>query len=323
MKYRRLGRTGLKVSQIGLGNWLTHGGTVADETAHACVRAAFEAGVTFFDTADAYAAGRAERVLGQAIRDIPRQELVIATKVFWGMFKGPNGRGLSRKHILEACEASLKRLALEYVDLYQVHSFDPEAPIDETLAAMDDLIRQGKILYAGCSNWTAAQMCEALLWSQRRNITRFDSSQPRYSMLHREIEAEDLPFCGRHGIGVVVYSPLAQGVLTGKYTSLDAAPEGSRLAARKSGDLSAENLAKVERLKPIAEKSGCTLAQLALAWILRRPEISSTIIGATKPEQVTENAGAGDVELSGEMLDQVEQVLTDQPSHGGPDGGGS
>jgi voltage-dependent potassium channel beta subunit len=309
VEYRRLGRTGLKVSQIGLGNWLTHGGSIDDATAHACVKAAFEAGINFFDTADAYAAGKAEQVLGAVVRDLPRPELVIATKVYWGIFKGPNGRGLSRKHILEACEASLGRLGLDYVDLYQVHRTDPQTPIDETLRAMDDLIRQGKVLYAGCSNFACADLAEALLIAQRDRITRFDSSQPRYSMLDRRVEAEHLPLCGRFGIGVVCYSPLAQGILTGKYTAADAPPAGSRLAEKKSGQLTEANLARVRRLEAIAGRLGCTMAQLALAWVLRRPELSSAIIGATRVEQITENAAAADVELSEEVLSQIEEAL--------------
>lgn len=310
MNYRRLGRTGLKVSELGLGSWLTFGGTVAEEQAKATVLAAYEAGVNFFDTADAYAGGRAEEVLGRAVQDLPRAELVIATKVFFRMWPGPNGRGLSRKHIMEAAEASLRRLDVDYIDLYQTHTTDPDTPIDETLRAMDDLIGQGKVLYAGCSNYSAAQMAEALLAAERFNLTRFESLQPEYSMLNRDIEREDLPFCGRHGIGVVCYSPLAEGVLTGKYKSVEHPPSGARMAGqRKSPYLTKEHLARVRRLKPIASKVGCSLAQLALAWVLRRPEVTAAIIGATRPEQVVENLKAVDVKLDAKALEAIDAAL--------------
>jgi aryl-alcohol dehydrogenase-like predicted oxidoreductase len=310
MNYRRLGRTGLKVSEIGLGSWLTFGGTVAEETAKTCVWAAFEAGVNFFDTADAYAGGKAEEVLGRSIRDLPRAELVIATKVFFRMWPGPNGRGLSRKHIMESAEHSLRRLGLDYIDLYQTHTVDPETPIDETLRALDDLIGQGKVLYAGCSNYNAAQLAEALLAAERDGVTRFDSLQPEYSMLARGIEAEDLPFCQRHGMGVVCYSPLAEGVLTGKYASPARPPKGSRLAGkRQSPYLTRENLARVRRLRPIAARHRCTLAQLALAWVLRRPEVTSAIIGASRPEQVVENVKAVDLKPTPQDLDAIDAAL--------------
>jgi aryl-alcohol dehydrogenase-like predicted oxidoreductase len=313
VKYRRLGRTGLKVSRISLGNAQPRRKPLDEGTAAALVKAAFDAGVNFFDTADAYADGQAEQVLGRAIRGIPRPELVIGTKVQMPVFRGPNGGGLSRKHVLEGCEASLRRLGLDYVDLYQVHDFDPETPLDETLGAMDQLIRQGKVLYAGCSNFSAAHLCEAMLCACQRGTVRFDCIQPEYSMLRRKIEAEFLPFCGRHGIGVVVYSPLAQGVLTGKYPSVDAPPAGSRMSVGKSVFLTAENLAKVERLRPVAAEAGCTLGQLALAWVLAHPEVSSAITGASRLEQLAENLAAGEIDLSPELLARIEKALADVP----------
>ena len=315
MNYRLLGRTGLKISEIGLGSWTTFGGTVDDAGASEIVRAAFDSGINFFDTADVYAAGKAEETLGRAIAPLPRREIVLATKLHFRSWPGSFGRGHSRKHIIESVEASLTRLGVDYIDLLQTHYPDVDTPLETSLRAFDDLIRQGKILVAGCSNYTAAEMCEAMLAAQRSNVTRFESSQPEYSMLFRHIEAEDLAFCGRHRIGVVCYSPLAEGVLSGKYKSVEKLPRDSRLTklARKCPHLTVENVARVRKLKRIAGKIGCTMAQLAIAWVLRRPEITCAITGASRPAQVAENVKAAEVKLDAETLERIEKVLGNQP----------
>jgi len=316
MNYRVLGRTGLRISEIGLGSWQTFGGHVDDEAATACVRAAFDAGINFFDTADVYGGGRAEEVVGEALRPLPRREIVIATKCYFRMWAGPLGHGLSRKHIVESVEGSLRRLGTDYIDLYQTHYPDKDTPVDVTLRAMDDLIRQGKILYAACSNYTAAEMAEAMLVAERLSITRFDSTQPEYSMLFRHVETEDLSFCGRHRIGVVSYSPLAEGVLTGKYKSAARPPAGTRLAKikRKCPHLTGANLARVRRLAPVARRLGCTLAQLAIAWVLRWPQLTCAITGASRPEQIAENVKSVDVRLDEKTLEAIEKALGNRPA---------
>ncbi|MBE3584318.1 MAG: aldo/keto reductase family protein [Limnochordaceae bacterium] len=314
MQYRHLGRWGVRVSSISLGSWLTFGGSVDKETAIRSIRHAYELGINLFDTANAYNRGAAEEVVGEALRPFPRESYVLATKVYFPMGEGPNDRGLSRKHVVEQCNASLKRLGVEYIDLYQCHRYDSETPLEETLLALDDLIRQGKILYAGVSEWSASRIAEAMEVSRQLHLHPLVSNQPHYNMLQRDIEAEVMPTCARYGLGLIVYSPLAQGVLTGKYKPGQAPPAGSRATDPNSNMfmnwlLQGPVLAKVQRLQPVAERLGLTLAQLALAWILRRPEVSSTIIGATRPEQIDENVKAADVTLSTADLEEIEKIL--------------
>lgn len=318
MKYRRLGRAGVKVSEISLGSWLTYGGTVADEAATACIDRAYELGINFFDTANVYRRGEAEKVVGKALAKYPRESFVLATKGFGQMGEGPNDKGLSRKHIFEQVHASLKRLNVEYIDLWQCHRYDTETPLDETLRAIDDLIRQGKILYAGVSEWSAVQIDDALHIADKFLLNRIVSNQPQYSMLERAIEKDVVPLCAREGIGQVVWSPLGQGVLTGKYRPGEALPAGSRAANPTTGSsvsrlLTDENLHKVEKLRAVAERKACSLAQLALAWVLREPNISSAIIGASRPEQVEENVKAVDIVLSEQDVLDMEEILANHP----------
>lgn len=314
MKYRKLGRWGLRVSEVGLGSWLTYGGSVGDEIAADCVRRAFDLGVNFFDTANVYARGRAEEVVGKALAGLPRDQYVLGSKVFFPMGEGPNDRGLSRKHVTEQCHASLRRLGTDYVDLYQCHRFDPDTPLEETCRAMDDLVRQGKILYWGVSEWTAGQMQEAVEICEQKGLYPPASDQPRYNLLEREAEQEVLPACERMGMGIVCFSPLAQGVLTGKYASAEDAPAGSRAADPEAGQfieqlLTAENLARAARLRAVAGELGVTAAQLAVAWTLRRSEVSSAIIGASRVEHVEENARAFEVGLDGKSIRRIEQAV--------------
>lgn len=314
MKYRRLGRSGLKVSEIALGSWLTYGGSVEDQTATACIDRAYELGINFFDTANVYRRGDAEVVVGKALAKYERDSYVLATKGFFPMGDGPNDRGLSRKHIIEQVNHSLKRLNVDYIDLWQCHRYDPETPIDETLRAIDDMISQGKILYAGVSEWTAAQIQDALHTADKYLLDRIVSNQPQYSMLYRHIEKEVIPLSEREGVGQVVFSPLGQGVLTGKYKKGEAYPEGSR-ATDPSGStflqrlLTDKNLDRVERLRVIAERKETTLAALSLAWVLRQPNVSSAIIGASRPDQIDENVKALDVVLTPEDLADIEAAL--------------
>lgn len=314
MKYRRLGNSGLKVSEISLGSWLTYGGYVDREKAMVTIEAAYEQGVNFFDTANIYMKGEAEKVVGEALRKYPRESYVLATKVWGPMGDGPNDRGLSRKHIMEQCEASLRRLGVEYVDLYYCHAFDYHTPMEETLRAMDDLVRQGKVLYVGLSNWTAAQIAEAVAIADKFLLHRIVANQPLYNLFARDIEKEVVPLCERAGIGQVVYSPLAQGVLAGKYGSVEDAPAGSRATDRHGKEavrswLKEENLRKVERLRPLADEMGLTLAQLALAWTLRLNNVSSAIIGASTPEQVADNVRASGVTIPEEMLKRIDEIF--------------
>jgi len=313
MQYRRLGRSGLKVSEISLGSWLTYGGYVEKQNAVRSIEKAYELGINFFDTANVYERGEAEKLLGEVLRQWPRESYVLATKAFWPMGDGPNDRGLSRKHIMEQCHASLKRLGVDYVDIFYCHRYDPETPLDETLRAIDDLIRQGKVLYAGVSEWTAAQMAEALAVADRYLLDRIVVNQPVYNMFNRYIEKEIIPLGERHGIGQVVFSPLAQGLLAGKYQSASDIPADSRAAkidwVRKN--ITEENVAKVRRLGEVAADLGLTVAQLALAWILRQPVVASALIGASRPEQVEENARASGVVLPQEALERIEQILAE------------
>jgi aryl-alcohol dehydrogenase-like predicted oxidoreductase len=315
MEYRRLGKAGVKVSEVALGSWLTYGNATENETATQCVHRAYELGINFFDTANVYARGESEKVVGAALKQFPRDSYVLATKVFFPMGDGPNDRGLSRKHIMEQCHLSLKRLGTDYIDLYQCHRYDDSVPLEETLRALDDLVTQGKVLYVGVSEWNASQIGDALALAEKYNLDKIVSNQPYYNMLGRGIEKEVLPLCEREGIGQVVFSPLAQGVLTGKYKPGQAAPEGTRAADPKQnqfmngGNLNQEQLEKVEKLRPIAEGEGLSMAQLALAWCLRQPMVSSVIIGASRPQQVDDNAVASGKKLSEETLKQIDQAL--------------
>ncbi|WP_078547625.1 aldo/keto reductase family protein [Litchfieldia alkalitelluris] len=314
MKYRSLGNSGLKVSEIGLGSWLTYGKSVGSKTAHECIHRAYEIGINFFDTANAYEGGKAEEVLGEALKAYSRSSYVVATKLFFPMGTGPNERGLSRKHIIEQCDASLKRLGLEYIDLYQCHRFDPEVPMEETLYALNDLISQGKILYAGVSEWSASQIEKAVGIRKQHLLRPIISNQPIYNMIERYIEEEVLPVCDQAGIGQIVFSPLAQGILTGKYKANAAKPLDSR-AANDSTNMVINSyfrndvLECVQKLEELALSQGITLSQLALAWILRKPGVSSAIIGASKPEQIDENVKAVDVDLNLETLEQIDNIL--------------
>jgi aryl-alcohol dehydrogenase-like predicted oxidoreductase len=315
MEFRRLGRSGMKVSEISYGNWLTHGSQVEADQATACVRAALEVGITTFDTADVYAGTKAESVLGEALKGERRESLEIFTKVYWPTGPGQNDRGLSRKHILESCNASLKRLQTDYVDLYQAHRFDYSTPLEETLRAFDDLVRAGKVHYIGVSEWKASEIEAALKIADEMGLDRIVSSQPQYSMLWRVIEAEVVPLCEREGIGQVVWSPIAQGVLTGKYLPGQQPPEGSRATDVNGGDkmisrwMRDEVLEKVQQLKPLAEQAGLSQAQLAIAWVLANPNVSSAIIGASRPEQVRDNVAASGQKLDADLLAEIDRVL--------------
>ncbi len=306
----------MKVSEISYGNWLTHGSQVEAEQATACVREALDVGITTFDTADVYAGTKAETVLGEALRGTRRESIELFTKVYWPTGAGQNDRGLSRKHILESCNASLTRLQTDYVDLYQAHRFDYETPLEETLRAFDDLVRAGKVHYIGVSEWKASEIAAALEIAESMGFDRIVSSQPQYSMLWRVIEDEVVPLCEKEGIGQIVWSPIAQGVLTGKYLPGAPLPEGSRAtdatgAGFIKGFLRDEVLEKVQRLKPLADEAGLTLAQLAIAWVLANPNVSSAIVGASRPEQVRDNAAAAGKKLDADLLTAIDDVLGD------------
>lgn len=311
MHYRNLGRTGLKVSEISLGSWLTYGGYVEQENAVKAIETAYGLGINFFDTANVYERGAAEELVGRVLRNYPRESYVLATKVWGKMGDGPNDRGLSRKHIMEQCNASLKRLGHDYVDIYYCHRYDPETPLDETLRAMDDLVRQGKALYIGVSMWQASQMAEAIGLADRYLLDRIVVNQPVYNMFDRRIEDEVIPLGERAGIGQVVYSPLAQGLLTGKYSSARDIPADSRAAKLDwvRNGVTEEKLEKVRRLTGIAKELDISVGNLALAWILRQPNVSSALVGASRPEQVIENAKASGITLSEEILTRIEEIL--------------
>lgn len=318
MEFRTLGRSGLTISEIAYGNWITHGSQVEEDTAQACVRAALDAGITTFDTADVYAAGRAETVLGRALAGERRESLEIFTKVFWPAgHHGPNDRGLGRKHILEAIDASLTRLGTDYVDLYQAHRYDHRVPLEETMEAFADVVRSGKALYIGVSEWTAEQLRAGHALARELRIP-FISNQPEYSALFRVIEAEVVPASEELGISQIVWSPVAQGVLTGKYLPGQAPPAGSRATDATSGAgfirswLSDDDLlGRVQRLRPLADKAGLTMAQLAVAWVLQNRNVAAAIIGASRPEQVAENVKASGVRLDDDLLAAVDDVLGD------------
>ncbi|AXI77163.1 aldo/keto reductase family protein [Peterkaempfera bronchialis] len=314
MEFRHLGRSGLIISEIAYGNWLTHGSQVEEEAALSCVRAALDAGITTYDTADVYAETRAEAVLGRALKGERREGLEIFTKVFWPTGPGRNDRGLGRKHIMESIDGSLRRLQTDYVDLYQAHRYDPSTPLEETMVAFADVVRSGKALYIGVSEWTAQQIREAHTLAQELRVPLV-SSQPQYSMLWRVIEAEVVPTCEELGLGQIVWSPIAQGVLTGKYTPGTPPPAGSRATDSKGGAtmvsrfLGDDVLERVQRLKPLADQAGLSLAQLAVAWVLQNPNVSAAIIGASRPEQVGENVKAAGVKLEPELLSAIDAVL--------------
>jgi voltage-dependent potassium channel beta subunit len=313
MRYRKLGRWGTRVSAVGLGSWLTYGGSVEEDAAKACIVRAFERGINFFDTANVYSRGRAEEIVGRTIAQFDRDDIVLATKVYFPMGDGPNDQGLSRKHIREQIDRSLRRLGTEYVDLYQCHRYDVNTPLDETCAAMNDLVRAGKILYWGVSEWTADQIAGAVLLCRAHGWAEPVSNQPQYSALWRRIEPRVLPTCREYGLGNVVWSPLAMGVLTGKYTDASQPPAGTRAAGRAAGMMedyfTQPILDAVQRLRPLAEQSHCTLAQLALAWCLRDEVISSVIVGATKPEQIDDNVAAVDLDIDPELFVELERIL--------------
>ncbi|GAA2304564.1 aldo/keto reductase family protein [Glycomyces scopariae] len=313
MEFRHLGRSGLVISELVYGNWITHGGQVEEDAAVACVNAALEAGITTFDTADVYAQGKAEEVLGRALKDQRRDGIEIFTKVYWPMGKGKNDRGLSAKHIKESIDNSLRRLQTDRVELYQAHRWDVETPLEETMQAFADVVRAGKAHYIGVSEWTADQIRQGAALAKDLGI-QFVSSQPQYSALWRVIEAEVVPASEELGIGQIVWSPLAGGVLSGKYKPGQAAPAGSRGADPQFGRfvegwLKDDVLERVQQLGPIAEELGLTIAQLSLAWVLQNPNVSAAIIGATRPEQVVENVKAVGVKLPDEVYAKVNELL--------------
>jgi voltage-dependent potassium channel beta subunit len=314
MEYRKLGKTGLKVSEISLGSWLTYGNSVSGNSAEQIIDKAYDLGINFFDTANVYERGKAEEIVGAALRKYPRESYVLATKVFWPMGDGVNDRGLSRKHVFEQANASLKRLGVDYVDIYYCHRYDPETPVDETLRTIEDLVRSGKVLYVGVSEWTAAQIQEGLGVADHYLLDRIVVNQPQYSMFYRHIENEVIPLSERNGISQVVFSPLAQGVLTGKYRKGSAIPQGSRALDPSAnmwinGFLTESHLDKVEQLIGVANELGIGLSQLALAWVLRHPSVASALVGASRPEQIEENAKASGVKLSAEVIARIEEIL--------------
>jgi len=316
MQHRLLGRSGLKVSEISYGNWVTHGSQVEEDAAIACINAALDVGITTFDTADVYAETRAEAILGRGLKGQRREGLEIFTKVYWPTGEGPNDRGLSRKHIHESINGSLKRLGTDYVDLYQAHRYDHETPLEETIRAFDDLVRAGKVLYVGVSEWDAEQIRAAVEIADRMGFDRLISNQPQYSMLYRVIEAEVVPTSVELGLGQIVWSPIAQGVLTGKYLPGQPPPAGSRATDPINGHFTErlrtdDILTAVQGLVPLAEQAGLTMAQLAVAWVLQHDFISSAIIGATRPEQVTSNVAASGVTLEADLMAAIDDVLGD------------
>ncbi len=317
MEHRDLGRSGLKVSEITYGNWITHGSQVENDAAVACVRAALDAGITTVDTADADANGAAETVLGEALKGERRASLEILTKVFWPTGpKGPNDSGLSRKHIMESIDASLRRLQTDYVDLYQAHRYDVETPLEETMQAFADVVRAGKALYVGVSEWTAQQLRDGQALAKELGFTLV-SNQPQYSMLWRVIESEVVPASEELGVSQIVFSPIGQGVLTGKYKPGTPPPAGSRATDDKGGAtfiqrfMDDETLTRVQALQPIASDVGLTMAQLAVAWVLQNDNVAAAIIGASRPEQVSDNVGASGVRLEPDVLKRIDEALGD------------
>jgi aryl-alcohol dehydrogenase-like predicted oxidoreductase len=309
LNYRKLGNSDLEVSEISLGSWLTYGVGVERERAQACIDRAFDVGINFIDTANAYGRGAAESLLGEALQGRDRSSYVLATKVFFPM--SPRDRGLSKEQIRKQSDASLRRLQTDYVDLYQCHRYDRSTPLEETMEALTEVVEQGKARYIGFSEWTPRQIQASLDMS---GVERFVSSQPEYSMLQRRIEREVIPLCEREGIGQIVWSPLAQGVLTGKYRPGEQPPDDSRAASDQMGSfidrfLDDETLEAVQRLRPIADDLGASMAQLALAWVLRQPNVSSAIVGASRPEQVEDNAAASGLKLDDDSLKRIDDAL--------------
>ncbi len=302
------------VSEISYGNWITHGSQVEEDAADACVRAALDSGITTFDTADVYAGTRAEAVLGRALKGERREGLEIFTKVFWPTGAGRNDRGLSRKHIMESINGSLQRLQTDYVDLYQAHRYDYATPLEETMVAFADIVHSGKAHYIGVSEWKASEIRAAHALATELKISLV-SSQPQYSMLWRVIEAEVVPTCEELGLGQIVWSPMAQGVLSGKYLPGQPPPAGSRATDEKSGAnfiarwLDEDVLTRVQLLKPLAEQAGLTMAQLAIAWVLQNPNVSSAIVGATRPEQVYDNVKASGVKLDADLMKAIDEIV--------------
>ena len=315
MEYRVLGRSGFKVSELTYGNWVTHGSQIEDDAAQACVRAALDCGITSFDTADVYARGRAEAILGRALKGQRREGLEIFTKVYGAMGEGPNDIGLSRKHIREAIDASLRRLQLDYVDLYQAHRYDYETPLEETMQAFADVVRSGKALYIGVSEWRAEEIRQAKALAEDLHVPLV-ANQPQYSAIYRVIEAEVLPTCRELGLSQVVWSPLGQGVLTGKYQPGQAPPEGSRATDEAGGGanfirrlLRDEVLDRVQQLRPLADEAGLSMAGLALSWVLQEENVASAIIGASRPEQVRDNVQAVGVRLDPQLKQRMDEIL--------------
>lgn len=312
MEFRNLGRSGLKVSEVALGGWVTFGQSVNDQdVVRAIVRAAYDEGVNFFDQADIYAKGRSEELMGTALREFPRHTLVISSKVYWPMSDHVNDQGLSRKHILESIDGSLRRLGTDYLDIYFAHRYDETVPMDEIVMAFDQVIRDGKALYWGTSMWPAARIAEAVEFARARGLHGPVTEQPEYSMIHRDrVEQDILPYTERAGVGLVVWSPLAMGLLTGKYDA--GKPEGARLSENESfaqDFLTDENIQKVRDLRPIADDLGITRAQLAVAWLLRHRGVSSVITGATKPQQIADTVKAAGIKLDAAVVQRIEEIL--------------
>jgi aryl-alcohol dehydrogenase-like predicted oxidoreductase len=315
MQHRLLGRSGFKVSELTYGNWVTHGSQIEEDAAQACVHAALDCGITSFDTADVYARGRAEEILGRALKGRARSELEVFTKVYGPMGEGPNEVGLSRKHIREGIDASLRRLQLDYVDLYQAHRYDYETPLEETMQAFADVVRSGKALYIGVSEWRAEEIREAKALAEELHVPLV-SNQPQYSAIYRVVEAEVLPTCRELGLSQVVWSPLGQGVLTGKYQPGQAPPAGSRATDEAGGGakfisrlLRDDVLERVQQLRPLADEAGLSMAALALAWVLQEENVASAIIGATRPEQVRDNVQAVGVRLDPALKQRMDEIL--------------
>jgi aryl-alcohol dehydrogenase-like predicted oxidoreductase len=318
MRYRKLGTSDLEVSEISLGSWLTYAGGIEAEQTRACTEAAFEVGINFFDTANVYGRGAAESAWGEILSARPRDSYILATKVWGQMSDEPDDRGLSAAQIAKQIDASLRRLQTDYVDLYQAHRFDPDIPIEETIEALQRVVAEGKARYLGFSEWTPEQIEAAI---EIGGPDLFVSSQPQYSMLWQAPEADLLPLCAANGISQIVWSPLGQGVLTGKYRRGEAPPPGSRAASESMNFamglvLSDERLEAVDRLRPVAEEAGLTLAEMALAWVLRRDEVASAIVGASRPEQVHANAKASGIELTAATLAAIDAALGDAPVKG-------
>ena len=315
MEHRHLGRSGLEVSALSYGNWITHGSQIEEDAAKACVAAALDAGITTFDTADVYAQGAAESVLGRALKGVRRDSIEIFTKTYWPTGPNPNNRGLSRKHIMESLQSSLERLQTDHVDLLQAHRFDYEAPLEETMRAFDDLVRQGKVHYVGVSEWSADQIAQALRMADDMGFDRIISNQPQYSLIWRVIEAEVVPLCEKEGIGQIVWSPLAQGVLTGKYPpgAGAAPPEGTRATGPEGAEMNwllrDEVLEPVHAFAHLCRDAGHAPATVALSWVLRNQNVSSAIVGASRPEQIQENVRALDLELEPDFVEAIEKAL--------------